>query len=96
MVQQVTIKTTNAQRLKPLIQSALEQKTRLIENSILHACRELKKYEERFGMTSREFERKFKVGEIEETLDYLDWWMEVEALNHLLEVEQSLKDARFD
>jgi hypothetical protein len=94
MLQHVTIKTSNAQRLKPLVQSALEQKARLLQNSIQHTYRELKKYEERFGMTSAEFERKFRAKEIEETLDYLDWWMEIEGLHHLEEMEQSLKEAR--
>jgi len=47
-------------------------------------------------MTTDEFERKFKAREIEESLDFLDWWMEVEALHHLESQRQSLTDAKLD
>jgi hypothetical protein len=47
-------------------------------------------------MTTEEFERKFKSHEIEETLDFLDWWMEVEALRHLENQVQSMRGAQLD
>ena len=45
-------------------------------------------------MTTQEFERKFKAREIEESLDFLDWWMEVEAMHHLENQLQSMREAQ--
>ena len=57
---------------------------------------ELDVFEKRYTMTTEEFERKFKSREIEETLDFLDWWMEVEALRHLEHQLQSMREAQLD
>lgn len=96
MLQQVTVHTSDAKRLKPLLKSALEREARLLDHSIQRTRQALAPYEIRYDMTSDEFERKFKAREIEETLDYLDWWMEVEALRHLEAQRASLKEAKLD
>lgn len=96
MLQQVTITTPNAKRFKPLLRSALEREARLLEHSIMRTRQALEVFETRFGMKSADFERKFKAKEIEETLDTLDWWMEIEALHHLEEQRQSMREAKLD
>ena len=96
MLQQVTVHTSDAKRLKPLLKSALEREARLLDHSIQRTRQALAPYETRYGMTSDEFERKFKVREVDESLDYLDWWMEIEALRHLEAQRASLKEARLD
>jgi len=96
MLQQVKISTPNARNLKPLLRTAMERELRLLQHSILRTKQELGSYETRYQMTSAEFERKFRAKEIEETLDYLDWWMEVEALHHLEAQFQSLREAKFE
>ena len=96
MLQQVTIHTNDAKRLKPLLETAIQREAKLLEHAIQHTQQALEVYETRYGMTTAEFERKFRAKEIEETLDYLDWWMEVEALNHLEAQRQSLREARLD
>ena len=53
-------------------------------------------FEARYQISTDEFERKFKSREIEETLDFLDWWMEVEALRHLEAKHNLIKDARVE
>ncbi|MBU4226240.1 MAG: hypothetical protein KKC71_10530 [Chloroflexi bacterium] len=96
MLQQVTITTPNAKRFKPLLRSALEREARLLEHSLTRTRQALETFETRFGMKSADFERKFKAREIEESLDYLDWWMELEALHHLEGQQQSLREAKLD
>jgi hypothetical protein len=96
MLHQVTIQTNNIKRFKPLLASALEREAKLLDHAIDRTCKALEPFEKRFNMTTEVFEHKFKAREIEETLDYLDWWMEVEALRHLEAQRQSLKDARLD
>jgi hypothetical protein len=96
MLQQVTIQTSDIERFKPLLETALDREAKLLEYSIQRTREALAPFEARNSMTTEEFERKFKAREIEETLDYLDWWMEVEALRHLEAQRQSLKEAKLD
>ena len=96
MLQHLTVHTSDAKRLKPLLKTALEREAKLLEHSIERTRQALVPFETRYGLTSDEFERNFKAREIEETLDYLDWWMEIEALRHLEAQRASLKEAKLD
>ena len=96
MLQQITIQTTDAKRFKPLLQSALKREAQLLDRAIVRTRQALKPYEMRHHITSEEFERQFKAREIEESLDYLDWWSEIEALRHLEAQRASLDGARLD
>ncbi len=96
MLQQITIQTSNLERLKPLLETALDREAKLLEYAIQRTREALAPFETRYNMTTDEFERKFKTREIEETLDFLDWWMEVEALRHLEAQWDSIKEARVE
>ncbi len=96
MLQQVTIRTQDANALKPLVRAALERQEKLLEFSIRRTGEALEVFEQRYAMSTEEFERKFKTGEIAETLDFIDWWMEVEALHHLENQLQSMREAQLD
>ena len=96
MLQEIVIRTENANALKPLIRAAMEREAKLLEHSVQRTRSELAVFEKRYNMSTEEFERKFKSREIEETLDFLDWWMEVEALHHLEHQWQSMREAQLD
>lgn len=96
MLQQVTIQTSDLEQFKSMLKTALEREAKLLEYSIERTRQALVPFEARYQMSSDEFERKFKNREIEETLDFLDWWMEVEALRHLEARRNLLKDARVE
>jgi hypothetical protein len=96
MLQQVTIQTSDLEQFKSMLKTALEREAKLLEYSIERTRQALAPFEARYQMSSDEFERKFKNREIEETLDFLDWWMEVEALRHLEARRNLLKDARVE
>jgi hypothetical protein len=96
MLQEIIIRTENADTLKPLVRAALEREARLLEHSVQRTRGELEVFEKRYGMTTDEFERKFRSRELEESLDFLEWWMEVEALHHLEHQLQSMRDAQLD
>jgi hypothetical protein len=53
-------------------------------------------YETRFGMTTADMESRLKTGQMEETLDTIDWCMELEALRLLEEQYNTLLGARVD
>lgn len=96
MLQQITIQTSDIERFKPLLETALDREARLLEYSIQRTREALAPFEDRYKMSTDEFERKFNAREIEETLDFLDWWMEVEALRHLEAQRNAIKEARVE
>jgi len=96
MLQQITIQTSDIARFKPLLETALDREARLLEYSIQHNREALTPYEERSKISTDEFERKFKSHEIEETLEFLDWWMEIEALRHLEAQLAAIKEAHVE
>lgn len=96
MLQEIVIRTENADALKPLVRAAMDREAKLLEHSVERTRAALEAFEKRYDMTTEEFERKFKAREIEETIDFLDWWMEVEALHHLEHQLQSMREAQLE
>jgi hypothetical protein len=96
MLQQVTIQTSNLEQFKSMLKTALGREAKLLEYSIERTRNALAPFEALYNMSTDEFERKFKTREIEESLDFLDWWMEVEALRHLEAKRNLIRDARVE
>jgi hypothetical protein len=67
-----------------------------LQHGINRTREHLAAFEKQFGMTSEEFERRFDGNDLQETLDFLDWWMELEALHLLEDKSQALQGARLD
>ena len=89
MLQQITIQTTDAERLKPLIQSAIRNQLEDVEHGIQLTNQRLAEFEKKYNMSTTEFERRFHPGDLEETLEFIEWEGEIEAL-HLLEEKKSV------
>ena len=84
MAQQVTV-TSNAQTaLKPLLESAVRSELRMVELSLQRTSQRLQAFETQYRFTSDEFERRFNAGELEESLDFIEWAGEIKTF-HLLE-----------
>jgi hypothetical protein len=91
MAQHVTI-TTDAQiTLKPLIESALRSELRILELSLQRTTQRLRAFETQYGLTSDEFERRFNSGEIEESLDFIEWAGEIKTYRLLDAHRQALQ-----
>ena len=86
MAQQVTLTTDTQIALKPLIESALRSELRMLELSLQRTTRRLQAFEVQYGLTSDEFEHRFNAGEIEESLDFIEWAGEIKTLR-LLEAQ---------
>ena len=93
MLQQITIQTQNAKRLKPLLKSAIQSQLDDIERGIQLTRTRIESFEKQYGMSTAEFLRRFKPDEMEETLDFLDWQGETKMLSLLEEKRDTLKDA---
>jgi hypothetical protein len=94
MLQQVTIQTRNAKRLKPLLKRAIKSQLDDIDRGIQLTRSRLEAFEKQYGLSTIEFLRRFKPGEMEETLDFLDWQGETKMLALLEEKRDAFKDAQ--
>ncbi len=96
MTQQVTITTETSVALKPLIESAIQSELRVLKVGIERTQQRLQAFEEQYGLTSDEFERRFGAGEIEESLDFIEWAGEIKTYQLLGSQRQALKGARLN
>ena len=94
MLQQVTIQTTNAKRLKPLLKSAIQSQLDDIEHGIQLTRARLQAFEKQYNMSTAEFLRRFMPGDLEETLDFIDWQGETKMLALLEEKKDAFKEAQ--
>lgn len=94
MLQEITIQTSNAKRLKPLIRSVIENTVYDVEHGIQKTRAKLQAFEKKFGMSTAEFERRFKPGDLEETLDFIEWQGEIKTLRLLEEKLNAFKEAK--
>lgn len=96
MLQQITIRTEAKESIKPLVEVAIRNQLKSLQHGILRTKERLTEFEARFGMTTAEMESRLKSGELQETLDTIDWCMELEALRLLEEQYNSLHEASID
>jgi len=96
MLQPLTIMTETPERAKPLVKVAIQNELKTLLHGIKRTHEQLAGFEKRFGMPSENFERRFNTGEIEETLDTIDWLMEIEALRLLEKDYNVLREAQLD
>jgi len=94
MAQQIIITTDTQIALKPLIESALRSELRMLELSLQRTSQRLRTFEARYGLTSEEFERRFNAGEVEESLDFIEWAGEIKTYRLLDSHRQALQGVR--
>jgi hypothetical protein len=96
MTQQVTITTESDLAMRPLVEAAIQNEKKLVMHGIGRTEERLAEFEKMFGMSSKDFAQRFFAGELEESLDFIEWSMEIRALQLLQEQYQALNEARVD
>jgi hypothetical protein len=96
MLQRVTIQSQTGKAIKPLVEVAIRNQLKSLKHGMARTREQLASFEARFGMSTAEMERRLKSGEMEETLDTIDWCMELETLRLLEEQYNALSDASID
>jgi hypothetical protein len=96
MLQQLTITTTDKTTLKPLVESAIEREKEMLSLAIRRTRERLAEFEQRYGMSSAEFERRLNALELQETIEFTDWRMEIGMLRLLENQHQALREAQVD
>ncbi len=94
MLQQITIQTSNAKRLKPMLSSVLQDALDDVEHGIALTRARLADFEKQYAMSTAEFERRFKPGDLEESLDFIEWQGEIKTLRLLEDKYNLLKEAK--
>jgi hypothetical protein len=91
MSQQVIVTTDAPVALKPLLESAIRSELRMLERGLARTSQCLHAFEHQYGLTSEEFERRFAAGEIDESLDYIEWAGEIKTYQLLKAQQQALQ-----
>jgi len=94
MLQQVTIKTHHQATLRPILRSALEGQMKMVSFGLQKTRQRLAEFEHEYGMSSDEFERRLNAGELDETVAFTDWRMELGMARLLEEQYQALQEAQ--
>ena len=94
MVQQVTIQTTNAKRLRPLLKSAIQSQLDDLEYGIQLTRARLEAFEKQYKMSTAEFLHRFTPDDLGETLDFIEWQGETKMLALLEEKKVAFKEAQ--
>lgn len=94
MLQEIVIKSNAEEPIKPLVESAIRNQLKSLQHGIKRTKERIAGFEEKAGMSSADFEKKLKDGSIEETLETIDWNMELTALRLLEGQYQSLSEAK--
>ncbi len=96
MLQEIVIKANADESLKPLVEVAIRNQLKALQHGITRTKERIAEIEKRAGMSSAEFEEKLQAEEINETLETIDWNMELAALRLLERQYQSLHEAKID
>jgi len=96
MVQEVVITTNASESLKPLLEVAIQNQLKALQYGIQRTKERVSEFEKRAGISSIEFEKKILSEEIDETIETIDWNMELAALRLLEGQYLSLSEAKID
>ena len=96
MLQEIVIKTNASESLKPLVEAAIRNQIKVLQHGVQRTKEKIAEFEKRAGMSSVEFEQKLQTDEIAETIETIDWNMELAALRLLESQYQSLSEAEID
>jgi hypothetical protein len=91
MAQQIIVTTDAQVALKPLLESALRSELRMVELSLQRTAQRLQAFEAQYSLTSDEFERRFNAGELEESLEFIEWAGELKTSRLLDTQRQALQ-----
>jgi hypothetical protein len=91
MSQNVIVTTDASVALKPLLESAIRSELRLLDLGLARTSQRLHAFEDQYGLTSEEFERRFATGELDESLDYIEWAGEIKTYRLLKAQQEALQ-----
>jgi hypothetical protein len=67
----------------PVIKDSIHREIVLLESKINLVKSEINQFEEKYHLTSSEFQKKFDKGELGDSQDYFEWWGLIKGLKTL-------------
>lgn len=67
----------------PLVRDSVNREIILLESRINLIKKEIEQFEEKYKMTSSEFQKKFDDGELGDSMDLFEWWGLIRGLRTL-------------
>ena len=67
----------------PVVKDSINREIVLLESKINLLKNEIKKFEEKYQLTSHEFEDKFDRGNLDDSQDFFEWWGLIKGLKTL-------------
>jgi hypothetical protein len=77
-----------------LLKSAIQSQLDDIEHGIQWTRARMQAFEKQYNMSTTEFLRRFKPGDLDETLDFIDWQGETKMLALLQEKKAAYEEAQ--
>lgn len=74
------------------MESALRSESRMIELGLVRTQRNLRDFEQKYGMSTPEFYRRLVEDDLQESLDFIEWAGEYKTLLKLKEKRQALRE----
>jgi len=94
MVQSITVTADSKVSLKPLLESAIQTEVKVLALGLQRTRDRLAEFEQRFGMSSADFERRFNAHDLDESLDFIEWLGEIKTLRLLEDQQRALQGAQ--
>jgi hypothetical protein len=84
---ELNLKTTSGDisSFKKIVSDGILEEKKKIDYALEKTARIIKRYEEEYNMSSEDFLKRFKKGEIEEDNDTFTWWAELKVCKELEE-----------
>ena len=79
----VMIEPKDAHNVKSLVRVAVENELKILKAGVARTYRKLEELEKTYGMSSKQFYDKFKMGEVGDDFEYIRWAGEYETLQQL-------------
>jgi hypothetical protein len=75
MLQDLTIRTNDRATLEPVLKAAIENEKKMLSLGVERTRQHLAEYEQQYGMTSDQFERRLNAMDLAESVTFSDWRM---------------------
>jgi len=87
--------SNHKREIGPLVKAALDNEVRLLKTGIRQTRERLRKFEEKYHLSTQNFITRYENDEFEETLEFAEWIGEYRMLERLQEKAEALRGIRF-
>jgi hypothetical protein len=89
----VIVRSQTELSLKPLLESAIQRELKAVVHELDRSQAKLAAFEQRYGLNSAEFVRRYQGRQLERSVDLVDWWDEIQTSALLQQQVQALETA---